>query len=193
MHKKMLNTKRLTTVGLLLTAAFVLSWLEMVLSLPMPAPGMKIGLANLAILFTLYVLGTGEALFVLVGRLLLSMLLFGNISSLIFSTAGGLLSFVVMCLCRFFFRKQVVLVSMAGGVFHNIGQLIAASLVMRTPLFYYAPYLILGGIAAGTVNGWIVRRLLKAGFLSHDNRKAIKTESVSTERKTELSKKDDSP
>ena len=78
MRGKLRGTKRLTAIALLLTAAFILSWLEMILSLPMPLPGIKIGLANLAILFALYYCGAGDAFFVLTGRLILNAVLFGN-------------------------------------------------------------------------------------------------------------------
>ena len=83
MHPKLKVTGALTALALLLTAAFILSWLEMVLAVPMPLPGIKLGLANLAILFTLYYMGIGGALFVLIGRLVLSAALFGNAATLI--------------------------------------------------------------------------------------------------------------
>ena len=162
MRGKLRGTKRLTAIALLLTAAFILSWLEMILSFPMPLPGIKIGLANLAILFALYYCGAGDAFFVLTGRLILNAVLFGSASSFIFSAAGGLLSFAVMCICKRLFGRHVIYVSISGGVFHNIGQLIAAGLVLSTPLWAYVPYLILGGIAAGLLNGIIVSRLLKS-------------------------------
>ncbi len=164
MRNKLRSTKRLAAIGLLLTVAFILSWLEMILSVPMSVPGIKIGLANIAILFTMYYCGTGDAFFVLTGRLILNAVLFGNVSSLIFSAAGGFLSYIVMCICKRFFGKHIVYVSIIGGVFHNIGQLIAAGIVLETSFIAYAPYLILGGIAAGLVNGIIVMRVLKAEF-----------------------------
>lgn len=162
MKKPLKRTHRLAAMALLLTVAFVLSWLEMLLSLPMPVPGIKIGLANSAILFTLYYLGDLSALSVLVGRLILSTLLFGNVSTLIFSTAGGLLSLLVMCLAKRLLHHRIVTVSILGGVFHNVGQLAAATVVLSTPLWWYLPYLLLGGIAAGALNGLIVSRLLHA-------------------------------
>ncbi len=169
MHGKLQGTKRLTAIALLLTVAFILSWLEMILSFPMAVPGIKIGLANLAILFTLYYCGAGDALFVLTGRLVLNAVLFGNASSLIFSAAGGFLSFIVMCVCKRLFGRHIVYVSIFGGVFHNIGQLIAASIVLSTPFAAYAPYLIIGGIAAGFFNGIVVSRLLKSRPFRRDD------------------------
>lgn len=159
-RKRQVYTKRLATVSILLAVAFVLSWIELIVSIPMPIPGIKIGLANLAILFTLYYCGGKEAFLVLVGRLILNAILFGNINSLIYSIAGGVLSFVVMLICKKFFPNQIIYISVIGGVFHNMGQLAAASIIMNTFLSWYIPYLIIGGILAGLFNGIIAKRLL---------------------------------
>lgn len=162
MNRGMTQTKRLAADALLLTTAFILSWIEMIISLPVAVPGIKIGLANLAILFTMYYCGNTDAFVVLVGRLILSALLFGNVSSLIIGAAGGILSFAVMILCRRLFGRHIVYVSITGGVFHNIGQLTAASVMLGTSFIMLLPYLILGGIAAGSFNGFIAERLLKS-------------------------------
>ena len=162
MNRGMTRTKRLTADALLLTTAFILNWIEMIISLPVAVPGIKIGLANLAILFTMYYCGNTDAFVVLVGRLILSALLFGNVSSLIIGAAGGILSFAVMILCRRLFGRHIVYVSITGGVFHNIGQLTAASVMLGTSFIMLLPYLILGGIAAGSFNGFIAERLLKS-------------------------------
>lgn len=155
------KTKRLTADALLLAAAFILSWIEMMIPVPVPIPGIKLGLANLAILFTLYYCGAPDALFVLCGRLVLNALLFGNASSLIFSAAGGLAAFIVMCIMKAVLKERVIIVSIAGGVFHNMGQLAAAGIVISVSVWAYVPYLVLGGIAAGTLNGIAADRLLK--------------------------------
>lgn len=166
MHPKLKVTGALTALALLLTAAFILSWLEMVLAVPMPLPGIKLGLANLAILFTLYYMGIGGALFVLIGRLVLSAALFGNAATLIFSAAGGLLSFTVMVLLRLLLKERsIVYVSIAGGAAHNMGQLAAASVVLSTAMWAYVPYLLIAGVAAGAINGLIARRLLRVGLV----------------------------
>ena len=167
--------RRLAVTALLLTAAFILSWLEMLLSVPMPVPGIKIGLANIAILFTLYYLDGMAALTVLTGRLVLSSLLFGNAAALIFSAAGGFLSLAVMCIGQHLFRRHIIMVSILGGVFHNIGQLAAASAVLSTPLWWYLPYLIIGGIAAGAFNGWLVGRILRCKAFSDTKKSADKS------------------
>ena len=95
-NRKNNSAKRVATVSIFIAVAFVLSWIELILSITTPIPGIKIGLANLAILFTMYYCSEKDAFMVLVGRLVLNAMLFGNVNSLIYSIAGGLLSFVIM-------------------------------------------------------------------------------------------------
>lgn len=177
--KKRFDAKHLTTAALLLAAAFILSWIEFALSIPMVIPGMKIGLANLAIVFTMYYCGNKDALLVLGGRLILNAVLFGNAASLIYSAAGGVLSFVIMCICKKLLSKNsdknIITVSAAGGIFHNVGQLIAAFAVVNSfaPLVYL-PYLIIGGLAAGILNGFISKRILSCSYFKN-NRTAAET------------------
>ncbi len=168
--QKKVDAKRLTTLAMLLTAAFILSWIELMVSLPMVVPGIKIGLANLAILFSIYYCGSRDTLGILCGRLVLNAILFGNAASLIYSVSGGLLSFAVMCIAKKILPDKMITVSIIGGVFHNIGQLAAAMVVLKTPmLIYYMPYLIIGGIAAGAFNGFVVKRILSCSFFSSKN------------------------
>lgn len=162
MRSGLKKTKRLTADAFLLSAAFILSWIEMLIPVPVPIPGIKLGLANLAILFTLCYCGAPDALVVLCGRLFLNALLFGNASSFIFSASGGLVSFAVMLILRILLRDRVIIISIAGGVFHNLGQLAAARIILSVSVWVYTPYLVLGGIAAGTLNGVVADRLLKS-------------------------------
>ena len=158
--RKSNGAKKVATVSILIAVAFVLSWIELILSITTPIPGIKIGLANLAILFALYDCNGKDAFLVLAGRLVLNAVLFGNVTSLLYSVAGGVLSFLVMLAGKKLFPRHIVSVSVAGGVFHNIGQLLAASLVMNTFLSWYLPYLIIGGILAGGFNGMVCQKLL---------------------------------
>ena len=162
------SAKRIAAVAILIAVAFVLSWIELILSITTPIPGIKIGLANLAVLFTMYYCSEKEAFMVLVGRLVLNAILFGNVNSLIYSVAGGLLSFVIMVICKKLFPKHIIYISIAGGVFHNIGQLTAASIVMNTFLWWYMPYLIIGGILAGLFNGIVCQKLLKSSWFGRN-------------------------
>lgn len=159
---KSLTTKRLVMLALMLAVAFILSWIEYIISLPIIIPGIKIGLANLAILFTLYVFNTRDTFLVLTGRLILNALLFGNVLSLMYSVAGGILSFVIMALCVKIFKLNTIITSICGGIFHNLGQIIVAFLMIKTALIWtYFPYLVIGGIIAGAFNGIIVNKILK--------------------------------
>ena len=167
-NRKNNSAKRVATVAILIAVAFVLSWIELILSITTPIPGIKIGLANLAVLFTMYYCSEKEAFMVLVGRLILNAILFGNVNSLIYSVAGGLLSFVIMVICKKLFPKHIIYISITGGVFHNIGQLTAASIVMNTFLSWYMPYLIIGGILAGLFNGIVCQKLLKSSWFKNN-------------------------
>lgn len=169
MNKRSTRTKSLAAVALLISVSFVLSWLEIILSIPMIYPGIKIGLANIAIVFAIYYCSPLDAFYVLIGRLVLCTLLFGNAASFIYSASGGILSYIVMCVFRRLFSKHIEFVSIVGGVFHNIGQLIAACFVMHTVLLYYAPYLVIGGIIAGAFIGIVVKRILCCSLFKRKN------------------------
>ncbi len=154
------KTKRLTKISLLIATAFILSWIEFMVNIPMVIPGIKLGLANIVILFTLCTCSKSDAFYVLVGRLLLNALLFGNISSLLYSACGGLLSFGVMCVAMKVLQLKTTPSSILGGISHNIGQLIVACFMMKTSaVWVYLPYLIIGGTLAGMFNGMMVKKI----------------------------------
>lgn len=167
-NRKNNSAKKIAAVAILIAVAFVLSWIELILSITTPIPGIKIGLANLAILFAMYDCSEKDAFMVLVGRLVLNAILFGNVNSLIYSVAGGVLSFIVMVIYKKISPKHIVYISITGGVFHNIGQLTAASVVMNTFLSWYMPYLIIGGIIAGLFNGIVCQKLLKSSWFKNN-------------------------
>ena len=142
------------------TVIEIQGWIEYIINIPMVIPGIKLGLANIVILFTLCTCSKSDALYVLIGRLLLNALLFGNISSLMYSVCGGLLSFAVMCLAMEFIKLKTTAASILGGISHNIGQLTVACLMMNTSaVWVYLPYLIIGGTLAGMLNGMMVRKI----------------------------------
>ena len=118
------------------------------------------GLANIITLILLRHYSLREALLVLLARTLLSALLFGNILSLIYSLAGGLSSlFIMAVITKLLQRKHTFLTGAAGGLTHNMGQLLIAYAITATPgVFAYLPFLILSGILTGTFTG------LCAGF-----------------------------
>lgn len=161
------NTKRLTTLALLSAAAFVLSYLDSLIPVSGALPGAKLGLANLSVLSGLYLLGPGPAAGLCLLKILLSTFLFGNAFSFFYALAGGLLSYLIMVLLQK--RCSVVFVSLMGGMFHNIGQLAVAAVILETAgLMSYLPVLLLCGIGAGcaigVAGGILVRRLARFGI-----------------------------
>lgn len=155
-----MRNKKLVTIALFVTTALMLSYIESLFPFFFGVPGMKLGLANLAVVVALYFYGWREALTVNVLRIVLSGLLFGNLFSVLFSLGGAAASFLCMAVTK---RAGLSLcgVSMAGGVSHNIGQLlIAAFLVQTVEVGYYAPFLLIAGLVTGFVIGLVGRELL---------------------------------
>ena len=156
------NTKKIAYYGLLIAVAFVLSYIESLLPMFVAVPGVKLGLTNLVVLIALEVFGYKEAFVINMIRILLVGLTFGNGFSLIYSFAGGILSFVVMVLIKKSGKFSLSGISVAGGVSHNIAQiLVAAVLLQSSALFYYLPLLLISGTAAGLVIGLISAEILK--------------------------------
>lgn len=155
--------KKVTALGLFLAASLVLSYLEHLL--PMPLPGVKLGLSNLLVVLALYLYDRRTAALLLFGKILLSALLFAGFSAFLYSLCGGALSFAVMCLLKALPWFSITGVSMGGGVAHNVGQLMAALLFFppRTLLFYL-PFLLLSGLAAGALLGITAAFLIKRVF-----------------------------
>ncbi len=147
--------------GLMLALTLVLSYVESLLPLTIGIPGVKLGLANLAVLLTLYASGWKMALGIDVLRVVLSGFLFGNFAAILYSMAGALVSFGAMVLLKRF-RFSMSTVSIAGGVFHNLGQLVVAVCVVENfHLFYYLPWLIIAGIITGALIGIVGRTVSK--------------------------------
>lgn len=146
------KTKRLTTLALLAAVAFVLSWVDSLIPVSGALPGAKLGLANLAVLMGLFLLGPGPGGLLCLIKILLSTFLFGNAFSFFYALAGGVLSYLVMW--RLKKRCSLVFTSVMGGVFHNLGQLLVASVILETAgLMAYFPVLLLCGLGAGCAVG----------------------------------------
>lgn len=164
MHTAERKTARMAVGAALTALALIFSYVEFLLPIPMPIPGIKLGLANVVVIVALYSLGTASALSVNILRIVLSGLLFGNLFAILYSLAGGLFSFLVMWLLKKTNFFSTVGVSMAGGVAHNLGQLTVAALVVsNSKLFYYFPALLFAGMFTGILIGivaWLVCRRL---------------------------------
>ena len=149
--------KRKTALyGLLVALAFIFSYIESILPVPIGIPGVKLGLANLVVLVALYLLGPMDALAISgVG------FTFGSPASMLYSLAGGLLSWLVMWLCRRSDRFGVAGVSVAGGVSHNVGQLAVAAVALSTArIAWYLPVLLVAGVVTGLLIGLLCGALL---------------------------------
>ena len=120
-----------------------------------PIPGVKLGLANIVTVYAVFALGPRDALMVLCARVFLGAVFSGQMMTLLYSGAGGLLSWLSLCLlCRLLDRKQMWLASPVAGMCHHMGQLLAAAGVMRTwAVLAYLPYLVIAGVVAGLFTG----------------------------------------
>ena len=165
------KNKKLANMAMLVALAMIFSYVESLIPINFGVPGMKLGVANLVTVTGIYFLALPEVLLVVVMRVLLIGFLFGNGMSIIYSLAGGILSVLVMELLKKTKRFSEVGISIAGGISHNIGQLIVASVVVENmKLVYYLPALLI----AGTVTGFLI------GILSKKLLPVVKKEAVSS-------------
>lgn len=162
-NSKGINTSKITFLGLFTALAMILSFVESLFPpITTVLPGIKMGLPNIAIMFILYRVGWKEAALVSVVRVILVSILFGNVQSMVFSLAGAILSLLIMILMKKFTQFSHPSISVIGGVFHNIGQIIVAWLVTDTAqIVYYLPVLLISGCAAGILVGLVAGMLEK--------------------------------
>ncbi len=157
-----MKTKKITLLAMCVALAMILSYVESMIPSP-GIPGVKLGLANIVVIFALYKLGWAEAAGISLLRVFLVSLLFGHAASLMYSAAGAVLSLAGMILLKRIDRLSCVAVSVIGGVLHNLGQILMAWLLMGPNVIYYLPVLILSGtvagVAIGVVSALMVRRV----------------------------------
>ena len=166
MRRTSFDTKKMVTLSALIAVAMILSYLESLIPAFVAVPGVKMGLSNIATVFTLYALGWPYAICVSLLRVILSALLFPNAVAFIYSFSGAALALIIMILLKKLDSFSSVGVSVAGGVGHNAGQIIAACIVMKTSsiALYFIPLVISGtisGILIGLVAGMLVERIKK--------------------------------
>lgn len=153
---------RVAYFGVFTALALIFSYVETFIPVNLGIPGVKLGLANLIIVVALYKMRLSEAYLLSVVRILLAGFIFGNYFSIIYSLAGGLLSLTVMALLKKWGGFSLQGISIAGGVFHNIGQLIVAAVVVETfSVTYYFPVLLVAGLLTGLVIGIVAEMMLK--------------------------------
>ena len=157
----MKNTKRLVLLAMLTAVAMILSYVESLLP-SVGIPGVKMGLANIAVIFALFRFGWKEAAALSLVRVVLVSLLFGSVGAMLYSLAGAVLSLAVMALLRRIDRFSTVGVSVAGGVAHNAGQILMAMLILQTrQLLGYLPVLAVAGIGGGILTGLAAALLIR--------------------------------
>lgn len=149
-----MKTQKIAFYGLFLALALVAGYVERLIPINLGIPGVKLGLANVVTMILLYTVGLRAAVGITAARIVLSGVLFGNGFAMIYSAAGAACSMLMMILLKKTGWFSTVGVSVAGGVFHNVGQIFVAIAVLETEsLLYYLPILILSGLAAGIVIG----------------------------------------
>lgn len=149
------KVKNIALYGVMIALAMIFSYLEsfIPINLLIPVPGVKLGLANIVVLFALYTMRFGDAVVIAVIRVLLSGLIFGNPMTIAYSLAGSMLSIVVMYLLKKT-DLSIIGVSMVGGISHNIGQLIVAVILTSTVrIAYLVPVLLVTGMVTGLLMG----------------------------------------
>lgn len=158
------KTRRLAFSAMFAALALIFSYVEILIPIPVPIPGIKLGIANLVILIALYRMGFRYAFSINCVRIVIAGLLFSGVFGMIYSFAGGILSLVVMVLLKRTGLFSMVGVSMAGGVAHNLGQLIAACFIVSNAalMSYFSVLLftgLMGGILIGMLSYIIEKRL----------------------------------
>lgn len=148
------RTQWVALCGLLVALMLVLGFVESLLPVAAGIPGIKLGLSNGVLIFAVYMLGIPTAFVLMALKVVLSGLLFGGVSAMMYAFAGGLLSMLVMSLLSRVKGVHPVVVSMAGGLSHNVGQVALAMVMLGTPkLMYYMAVLMAVGLATGAVTG----------------------------------------
>lgn len=148
-------------MGLLLAFALILSYVETLIPFQTGIPGVKLGLANLAVVLCLYLFTWKETILLTTLKAILSGLLFGNLFMILYSLAGAWISCIIMIILKRTGWFHVPIVSVAGGVMHNMGQLLIALFVVETySIFYYIPVLMIAGLLTGFVIGSVAALVL---------------------------------
>lgn len=164
-------SKKVAMAGMFTALAMIFSYVEVLIPINLGIPGMKLGLANLVVVVTLYTMGVPMAFVVSMIRIMLVSMTFGSFSAMLYSMAGGLLSFCGMALLKKVPNFSVIGVSLLGGVLHNTGQLLVAMAVVENiNLIAYLPPLMIAGMVTGILIGIVsaqviprIKRVLHSG------------------------------
>ena len=149
--------------GLLTSLMLVFGFIERQFPLPVPVPGIKLGLANSVLLYALYMLGIRQTIVLMLLKSLMSWLIYMNLSAMLYSFTGGVLSVAAMILVSRMKGVSPIGVSALGAVFFNIGQILMAAWVLGTPqlIVTYLPVLMVSGVLTGILTGMIAKLVMK--------------------------------
>ena len=151
--------RKISVISLFSAFAILLSYVETFIP-SIGIPGAKLGLANIAVILALYLLDAESAIIINVVRILIVGFLFGSVASMAFALAGAFVSLTVMIILKKFFGFSIITVSIFGGFFHEVGQiLIAFILIDSYSIFYYLPILLIVGIVTGLIIGLLAKVL----------------------------------
>ena len=163
-----MSAKRIAKMSMLVALAINFSYIEFLIPINLGVPGIKLGLANLVIVIALYTMNTMDVWLISILRILILGFMFGSGMSIIYSIAGAVLSLIVMCIIKRIKGFSIVGVSIAGGVCHNIGQIVVAMLVVETTgILYYMPALLVAGVITGAIIGIISKRVVRVVSKNH--------------------------
>ncbi len=156
------QTQRIALSGLLVALMLVLGFVESLIPVAAGVPGIKLGLSNGVLIFAVYMLGIPTAFVLMVLKVVLSGLMFGGVSAMMYAMAGGVMSMIAMALLSRVKGIHPVVVSMVGGVMHNVGQVGLAMMMLNTPkLLYYMAVLMIVGLICGAVTGVCADTVMK--------------------------------
>nr|WP_297704694.1 Gx transporter family protein [uncultured Butyrivibrio sp.] len=151
-----MKTEKISLYGVLIALALILSYVESQIPAFVAIPGMKLGLTNIVVLTALFLLGEKSAMMINIFRIIVVSILFGNAMSFAFSIVGGMLSTLVMIVLKRSGKFKIIGISAAGGITHNIGQIITAIVLLGTKaIAWYLPILWISGISSGILIGII--------------------------------------
>lgn len=165
-RKSKLTTQKLTRLALLASASVVLGYIEGLICALMPLPpGIKLGLANTVVLYSIYTIGVGGSIMLIILKVVLTGFMSGNLAAaFLYSMGGAVLSLIAMLLVKNLGRDSVSIVgvSVVGAVFHNVGQILVASLLLQTPgLMFYVFVLMISAVVTGTLTGMAGKQVIR--------------------------------
>lgn len=159
----MKSSKAVAQTALLTALAVLSGYIESLVPAFIPVAGVKLGLGNIAVVSSLYLLGEKRAWTVCVLKIFLCALLYGGFSPFLYSLCGGILSMAVQCIAKRTSLFSVSGVSALGAIFHNIGQIVCASFIIGKAAIYYLPVLVFTGGIGGFITGILARLIIKRG------------------------------